>query len=209
MTPLSADVHLMTPALLVEIYNLIFEYFVADVSLGDGFDERVSPFNERLPPYPDRRKELATVCTLVSKQFYDIATLQVWGYLIVRSEEDLEALIEQLHRSMSRPSTDVDRSMDLLSRLPEVKVLTLECRAQPSPLWRHPCSARFISAIPRLRPHLERQQFLDPREAPTLLEVARLSRSLIESRAFQVVNLSDSVDQAYFDAIAEEGDRTS
>ncbi|KAJ3518823.1 hypothetical protein NMY22_g13493 [Coprinellus aureogranulatus] len=92
----------MIPHLAIEIYQEILEHFVDDGSLGDDFDAKVTPSGECLPPYPALRRELATVCTLVSKMFYDIATPITWQYLTVRTEANLDLLLKTIEEGSAR-----------------------------------------------------------------------------------------------------------
>ncbi|KAJ3550474.1 hypothetical protein NMY22_g451 [Coprinellus aureogranulatus] len=216
----------MVPQLAIEIYDMILKQYVADSSLCDEFDPRTTPFNEALPPYPSARADLANICTLVSKTFSELAAPLVWEYIVVRCKEDLELLIKLIDDGVS-PKTrqpirnytrrvdfrswrrvSIDRSMDLLSRLPDVQVLAVECNDDPRPLWRHTSNKIFFDTLPAMCPNLRRLQLLDPRESPNILEVAHLSRKCLHLRALHVVNLSERY-RPYVTAPADDiGDGT-
>ncbi|KAJ3504924.1 hypothetical protein NMY22_g17761 [Coprinellus aureogranulatus] len=214
----------MLPHLANKIYQEILEHFVDDCSLEDDFDTKATPFGECLPPYPARRRELATVCTLVSKTFYDIAITVTWRYLAVRSEKDLGLLLDTVREGTVRPTRlpigeyarrvdfrgwrriSIKEAMKLLNRLPLVTVLALECRSHPAPLWRQPSNKAFIRSIPTMCPQLRRLQFLDPREAPSLEEIARLSRDCGELRALQVVHVTEPYSPYVYTPVYIESD---
>ncbi|KAJ3531272.1 hypothetical protein NMY22_g8228 [Coprinellus aureogranulatus] len=192
----------------VEIYENILVQLAGNSAMGHALEKRATPFNETMLPYPTDRTDLATICTRVSSLFYDLAIPLVWEHLVINSNEDLELLLRLIEDGTFRDArqpiqnyttridfrswrrVDMGRSLLLLSKLPNIQVLTVECRSYVGPLWRHPLNNIFYRELPRWCPNLRRLHLLDTQEAPTMAEVAYLSRKCKELRYFHVVHLS-------------------